>query len=177
MYRAQDDAYGAALALIALGEGARAGGDEPAAAQCNEEALGLLRRVGNAYWTGGLLQNLAHFRLHAGDWREAARHLVEALEIAEDYNYPMILALCVAAAGGVALAKGERKEGACLFGATKSLQGALGATFEPTDLAEYEHNMKAAREALDDAAFQAAFDEGAAWSRERSILAAKAICA
>ena len=177
MFRHQGDKYGTGLALIALGEGARAGGDEQAAAACHGEALGLLREIGNAFWVGGLLHNLAHCRLHQGDWRAAAGMIAEAIEIGQAYNYPVIMALCVSAAGAVALAKDRPTDAAALFGASQGLMRALGARFEPADLAELDRNTAAARTALGERAYESAFESGAGWSREDAAIAARTACA
>jgi hypothetical protein len=132
-FRELGDAHGIGLTLTALGEGARLGNEHEQAQGHFEEALGCMRSVGNTYWTGALLLNLAHVRLHAGDWTGAAARLSEALEVAREYDYPMMINLYVAAMGEVALLRGRPAEGARLFGAADSFLRSLGVTFEPTD--------------------------------------------
>jgi tetratricopeptide (TPR) repeat protein len=171
MYRDLSEPYGTALALIALGEGARACGDERRAAECHEEALSLLRASGNVYWPGQLLQTLAHFRLHEGDWKGACVLLAEALELAREYDYPRVVKLYVAAMGAVAMARGRALEGAQLFGAVSAAQQLLGALFEANDQQELERHMAAARGALGDEAFERAFAEGSHWSLDQAVAA------
>ena len=68
-FRRLDDPYGVGLTLTALGEAARLDGDHARAGVLFDEALAAMRKVGNTYWIGALLQNLAYVRLHANDWR------------------------------------------------------------------------------------------------------------
>ena len=50
--KANEDAEGVAIALVALGEGARYGGDFAAAEECYHEALSILETLGNTWWPG-----------------------------------------------------------------------------------------------------------------------------
>ncbi|NND01398.1 MAG: hypothetical protein HKN91_01295 [Acidimicrobiia bacterium] len=172
MYQALDDPVGTALAFTALGEGARAGGDTAAAEECYQSALALVVDTGNVYWQGGLLNNLTHFRLHEGNWQAALEMGGEALKLGEEYDYPMVVNLSIAALGGVAVARGDGKLAAQLFGATDRLLSELGAVFEPLDLAELEQNTAAARELLSPEDYENAFNEGREWSLDEAISAA-----
>lgn len=172
MYQAQGDNHGTALALIALGEGARAGGDKETAEECYLSALDFVVGMGNVYWQCHMLHNLAHFRLHDGNWKAAFDMAAEALRLGEEYGFPMIVNLSVAALGGVAVARGDGALAARLFGATDKQLSDLGAVFEPLDLAELEQNTEAAKNLLDAAAFAAAFAEGRGWTLDEAIAAA-----
>jgi predicted ATPase/class 3 adenylate cyclase len=169
--RRAGDRHRTAIALISMGEVARALGNKVEARSRYEQAMVLLQEMGNTYWPGLLMQNLAHFSLHDGDWRKAAELLARTLELGLEFNYPMAVNLYVAAMGGVAVVRGKPEEGARLFGAVDALLKSLGASFEPTDQAELEHHQRTAREQLGQDAFEAAWKEGAAWSREQAIAA------
>jgi len=175
MYRDLNDPHGTALALVALGQGARASGDELAATGCHEEALSLLQAIGHVYGRGQLLQNLAHFRLHEGDWKGAALLLAEVLELGREYDYPGVVNLYLAAMGGMAVVRGRAAEGARLLGAVSAALQLLGATFEPSDQQELERHMASARSELGDEAFEQAFAEGSHWSLDRAIAATLAL--
>jgi predicted ATPase/class 3 adenylate cyclase len=142
------DAYGTALALIAMGEGTRAQGDEAAAKRYYNDALRLLEGLGDTYWPGHLLQNLAHFQLHKGNWRAAAKLACQALAIGEQYDYPMVVNLAVAAISGVLVAKGHAVKSAYLIGAVRARLDRLGAQFEPTDAADFQRIASTVREGL-----------------------------
>lgn len=174
MYQALGDPVGTALAFTALGEGARAGGDTAAAEECYQAALALVVETGNVYWQGGLLNNLTHFRLHDGNWQAALEMGGEALKLGEEYDYPMVVNLSIAALGGVAVARGDGTLAARLFGATDKLLSQLGAVFEPLDLAELEMNSAAAKALLATDEYETAFNEGHGWSLDETISAALA---
>jgi hypothetical protein len=161
-FRALGDAYGTVIGLIAIGEGVRSEGDEATAETYYDEALQLLGEIGDTYWPGHLLQNIAHFRLHQGDWKSAAKLASEALAISEQYDYPMVVNLAVAAISGVLLAKGDLIGSARMIGAVDARLKRLGAQFEPTDNSDFQRIWMAARDALGEKQFSCAILEGAA---------------
>ncbi len=169
--RALGDAYGSGLTLTALGEGARLGGEPQKAQGYFEEALTCMRAVGNTYWIGALLENLAHVRLQLQDWTGAVLLLKEALELAREYDYPMMVNHYVAAMGEVALIRGKPAEAARLFGAADAFLKSLGVRFEPTDQTAFEHNMAVARAQLGAALYDSRFAEGAQWNKAQAIAA------
>ncbi|GLS31060.1 transcriptional regulator [Mesorhizobium albiziae] len=172
-FKTLGDSYGTVVALIAIGEGARAEGEEATAEQHYEEALRLLEGLGDTYWPGHLLQNLAHFRLHQGDWKAAAKFASEALAISERYDYPMVVNLAIAAMSGVLLAKGEATSSARLIGAVDARLGRFGAQFEPTDNADFQRIVSMARATLGDKRFSAAAARGATASWEDILKVAR----
>ena len=173
LFRALGDDYGAVVALIAFGEGARSEGDEETAEQYYQEALSLLDGLGDTYWPGHLSQNLAHFRLHQGDWKEAARLASDALAISERYDYPMVVNLATAAISGVFLAKGAAHEAAWMIGAVQARLERLGVGFEPTDNADFQRIIIQARHALGEEQFASAASKGAAASWEDVLALAR----
>lgn len=148
LFRALGDDYGTVIALLAIGEGARADGDEATAEVHHREAYRLLQDIGNTFWQGHLLQNFAHFRLHSGDWTAARQFASEALSIGEEYDYPMVVNLAIAALSGVALAQGKPEAGARMIGAVDARLSRSGASFEPTDGADFDKIKSDAEECL-----------------------------
>ena len=161
------------VALITIGEGIRAEGDEAAAEKYYKEALSLLDQLGNTFWPGHLLQNLAHFRLHEGDWKAAAKFAEEALAIAEEYDYPMVVNLAVAALSGVLLAGGDAAGSTRVIGAIEARLQRLGAQFEHTDQADFEKIKASAREALGAQAYGSETAAGAAAPWEEALALAR----
>jgi predicted ATPase/class 3 adenylate cyclase len=170
-YRAAGNVHGAGLALIALGEGARAQGDAGTAYSCYGQALDAMRTSSDMYWIAALLLNMAQLRLHEGDWQTARQLLNEALAIGQEYNYPMVINLYLAATGRLALCRGCHAEAARLIGATESLLAALGVTFEPADQAMLDESAAAARAALGEASYRSAYVVGRGWSQQEAITA------
>jgi predicted ATPase/class 3 adenylate cyclase len=165
------DRYGTALGLVALGELQRGIGNGELARSCYEDAMAILRELGNIYWPCLLNQNLAHLRLHEGDWKGAAELLAPTAELGQEFNYVLVVNLYLVAMGGVAVVRGRAEEGVRLFGAVDALLRSLGATLEPPDQAEFDLHVAAAKSTLGEARFQAAWQEGARWTREEAITA------
>ena len=173
LFRVLGDDYGAVVALIAFGEGARSEGDEKTAEKYYQEALSLLEGLGDTYWPGHLLQNLAHFRLHQGDWKEAARLARDALAISEKYDYPVVVNLATAAVSGVFLAKGAAKEAAWIIGAIQARLTRFGAQFEPTDNADFQKIISLTRETLGEEQFASCVSKGSSASWEDVLALAR----
>lgn len=173
LFRALGDDYGAVVALIAFGEGARSEGDEKTAEKYYQEALSLLEGLGDTYWPGHLLQNLAHFRLHQGDWKEAARLARDALAISERYDYPVVVNLATAAVSGVFLAKGAAKEAAWIIGAIQARLTRFGTQFEPTDNADFQKIISVTRETLGEEQFASCVSKGSSASWEDVLALAR----
>lgn len=164
------DPYGIALSLTALGEGARMGGQEQAARECYQGAIELYGSLGNVYWPAALKHNLAHFCLHEGDWRGAVAFLNDLLEVAREFDFPMMVGHYLAAMGGVAVVRERFELAATLFGAVSTLLERLGATFEPPDHAELERNQDVARSTLGAADFDRAYAAGRKLASDQAML-------
>ncbi len=173
--RSIHDDYGTVLSLIAIGEGTRMEGDEVGAEVHYQEALTLLEKLGDTYWPGHLLQNLAHFRLHTGDWKEAARFSGEALAIGERYDYPMVKNLATAAVSGVLAAREDWMGAAALVGAVKARLARLGVQFEPTDEADFEKIQAAIRTALGDEKYALEVEKAGSRSWEAVLSTCRAV--
>ncbi len=161
LFRSLGDDYGVVIALLAIGEGARAEGDEATAEEHHLEAFGLLQSIGNTFWQGHLLQNFAHFRLHEGDWKAAREKAAAALKLGEEYDYPMVISLAVAAMSGVALASAGGEKAAHIIGAVDARLDKIGAEFEHTDSADFQKIKDAARKELGDNEYERMRSEGA----------------
>lgn len=169
-FRGKDDGT-AALGLILLGEGARMAGALDAAESCQTEALTIFEAQANVFWPGHIRQNCAHFRLREGRHTEAADLLAEAYDMADDYNFVMIVNLCVAGLSGVALQAGDPRLAAVIQGGSAAHLKKIGVEFEPTDRADIQTYVDGARAALGEAAYLTASAEGAAmdWDALRTL--------
>ncbi|QKC97125.1 adenylate/guanylate cyclase domain-containing protein [Mesorhizobium sp. NZP2298] len=170
-FRDQRNLYGMGLTFTALGEAARLRREYASAKVFFDEALVCMRAIDNTYWTGVLLQNLAHVVLQLNEWKAAATLLVETLDLANEYEDPLMVTYYLAAMGHVALIRSRYQEAAKLFGATESSLKTLGVKFEPADQMVFENNLFVVRSFLEPAVFSLQFSEGAKWSRAEALAA------
>ena len=70
---------------------------------------------------------------------------------------------------GVACLQGEYTRAARLWGADETIREAIGDTVRALCRADYEHGLTAAREALGDAAFTAAWAQGRKLSLKEAV--------
>ena len=159
-----DDPYLHALAHIAIGINDLMVGNFPDAAEALQEALKRFREIGNSYWPGHQLQNLALFSLAEGDWETAVPLLVEALDLAREFDYPMINNMAVSAMAGVAVVRGRFMEAAQLFGAVQGSLDRIGVGFEPPEQEAMDSFSAVAVEQLGETAYRQAFNQGALFS-------------
>jgi predicted ATPase/class 3 adenylate cyclase len=163
------------VALTALGEIARLREDYSTAQHRFEAALTCMRRSGNTYWIGALLENLAAVSLQFEDWRAAEAHLREALELAREYDDPLMTSYYVAGMGTVATLRGFPEEAARLFGAATTNLTLMGVRLEPADKVAFEKAIATTRSFLGLRTYEERFREGAQWSIEQAITTASGL--
>lgn len=171
-FRRLEDSYGIGLTLTALGEAARLEGDHQRAGVLFDEALAAMRKVGNSYWICALLQNLAYVRLHANDGTGAVAFLSEALDLAAEYENPMLTVYYIAAMARVGLLQGHANLAVRLCGAAEAQLERLGARLEPADQMEFERTISEARSQLAETEFRSLRREGRRWSGNDAVTAA-----
>lgn len=170
-----DDPYLHALAYIAKGVNRLMKGEFPDAAVALQEALRRFREIGNSYWPGHQLQSLALFHLGDGDWEGAVPLLLEALDLAREFDYPMINNMAISAMGGVAVVRGQPTEAARLFGAVRASLDRIGVGFEPPEQEAMDTFSKLALDQLGESTYQEAFHEGFLLCEEEARAAARAV--
>jgi predicted ATPase/class 3 adenylate cyclase len=163
----------AGLALLSCGAKHQFSGQDVEAASCYEQSLRAFVDADNVFWPGQILQNLAHLRLRAGDWKSAAALAAQALEIGREYDYPIITNLAIATMGAISLTKGAAARAAQFFGVVDASLASMGVTLEPPDQEPMDACMEAARSILGVDEYNKAFDEGRGWT-ERDVMAAVA---
>lgn len=148
------------LGLILLGEGARMVEMYDAAEECYSQALEILGALGDVFWPGHMMQNIAHFRLKEKNWEAAGELLAHAYDLAEDYDFPVVTNLCVAGFAGVALHRGDPETAARIMGAADHNLSKIGVAFEPTDAADIATYGQGSREILGEEAYEKFAAEG-----------------
>jgi predicted ATPase/transcriptional regulator with XRE-family HTH domain len=140
-------------------------GDYQAARVLAEQGLALSQEVGDRGVVFNSLLNLGSLADAEGDHTTAAGYFQRALRLAQDLRMTSGMAECLAGLGGAAVGQGQpggAQRGARLRGAAAALLPSHGDTRPPWARREHEHWLAAARAALGDAAFAAAFTAGQA---------------
>ncbi len=167
LYRALGDKMGAAYTLDTLGMARCKEGAFTEAMQLLEESLVMFRELGDQFGIALLLTDMggvAQARDHAD---QAARLFGEALALSWKIGDKRRVAFCLE---GLAIAAGTRQRlrAAQLFGAAAALRDTIGAPLPPSEQADYDHNLAAAR--IGDAdAFVAAWRIGAAIALDQAV--------
>ena len=159
-FRRLGDNEGIAWALISLGSSALYAGDRRRARALLEESLALSREVGyreGVAWSLNQLGVLAH---REGDHRRATDLLRESLEIHQDLGDRWRTASVLENMAEALCSQGRPEPAARLFGAAEAVREAISVPVPLCERAAREESISAARGALGEAAFEAAFSEG-----------------
>jgi predicted ATPase/transcriptional regulator with XRE-family HTH domain len=160
--RGLGDRQSVSSSLNYLGSVAHAQGAYAEAAACWEEALQLRRALGNRRGAMAMQVSLASAAWASGDLSTAVAQLVEALRQARELQYGQGYHWCLLIAGNIASSAGRAELAARLFGAADALASSHQLRIWPETLADYERSAAAARAALGEAAFAAAWEAGRA---------------
>jgi tetratricopeptide (TPR) repeat protein len=163
------DTRGIAASLNNLGEVARVQADFGRAASLFAESLALFRGLGEKYATADVLIGLGMALVAQGDEGLALPVYVESLDLFRAVGSTWGVAYSLEGIAAVAYMQGEPARGARLCGAAVALRDVIGAPLPPLDRAAYDRMVDAARAALGDEAFGAAWAEGRALSLDRAI--------
>jgi non-specific serine/threonine protein kinase len=169
MMRALDDRAGISQALNILGELARLRGDYALAKTVYDECLVICREIGDTRRENMMLHNLGFIAQHQGDHDRAEALFAEGLTLAQKIEFRFLAASCLAGLAGAVGAKGQPERATRLFGASEAIFDAMGAVPQPGDRPEYERNIAAVRDHLDEAAYEAARAEGRAMSMQQAV--------
>jgi predicted ATPase/DNA-binding XRE family transcriptional regulator len=161
-YRRVGHWRGLASALTHLGNALAALGDTARAAPLHAEGLALYRELDERWGVAAPLAHLASLALLEGNHGRAEAWYEESLALRRSIGDRAGIAACLDGLAGVALARGEAARAARLLGAAAALRAAAGVAVFPADRATHEDAVAAARYALGEAAFGAAWAAGQA---------------
>ena len=119
-----------------------------------------------------LLQNLGQVAHRQGNLQDARTLYDESLSTAHELGDPWMVASTLGGLAGLAASTrrpDEARTAALLSGAMEATLEATGARLDPLDLRDYEANVSAARTALGEGAWQAAWVEGHAVTLEEAV--------
>jgi predicted ATPase/DNA-binding SARP family transcriptional activator/DNA-binding CsgD family transcriptional regulator len=167
--REAGDTISVSFASNYLAVTAMLGGDYERAQTLFEAALEITRTTGNRKGQAISLNNLGLVALCQGDYARAARLSSESLRQCEESLDHQVLTWALDALAAVCGQQGYVGKAARLWGAAEALREASGFTQPPDDKRVLEPFLEAARSRLDEATFQAAWEEGRAMTEERAV--------
>jgi predicted ATPase/DNA-binding SARP family transcriptional activator len=141
-----------------------------------EEALVQLREIGDRRSMAWLLCHMGSLALAEDDGCRAALLYRESLTLAQALPERRVLAGSLAGFARVAAGKAQPERAARLLGAAEARHEALGEHPWPMQLAEHDRTVTAARTALSEEAFAAAWAEGQAMTVEQAVAYALEEC-
>jgi predicted ATPase/class 3 adenylate cyclase len=156
-------------ALSYLARVAHGHGDYGAAAAWSEESLALSREQGRKWPIAQALYNLGRAANAQGNDRQAAKRFREGLLLAQEVGPTTLLPLFLVGLAGVAGAQVRPERQARLLGAAETLREGGSARLEPLDQVEVDRYAAAARAALGEEAFAAAWAEGRQLTLEQAV--------
>ena len=157
--RRRGDAWGRGAALTSLGRVAIAQGDRAGAAALLEESLGLMRGLGDARGSSTALCLLGRVALLEGDPARAEVLLGESLRLCTGIGARDRMAEVLESLAEVSAAADHPLEAARRGGAAAALREALGTPLPREQREGHERMVRAARRALGEAAFAAAWSD------------------
>jgi predicted ATPase/class 3 adenylate cyclase/Tfp pilus assembly protein PilF len=164
LQRAGQDKEASAATLLNLGDVIRRQGELAAARDLMLEALALATEIGDYGTTAVAEQGLGTIALAEDRPREAWRRMRTALALHAGSGDAAALENVVEAVAELAAAADEPLTAARLLGAAATLRSRTGEPIPPGDRPPHDQATNAARAALGDAAFDAAWAIGAAFS-------------
>jgi predicted ATPase/DNA-binding NarL/FixJ family response regulator len=156
-------------ALLELGRVAAYRGDLARAVALLEEGLAQCRAAGHQRDVGAALLRLGLAVWRQGDAARALAYLRESLGLRRALGNRLSIAECLEAVAMVAAGTNEPERAARLLGAAAGLRDAGGTPLPPVERPDHEASAAAARSALGEAAFAAAWAAGAALTLEQAV--------
>jgi tetratricopeptide (TPR) repeat protein len=167
------------IAISGLAEIAIRQGDLERALILEEESMALRQEIGERWGVGVSLGNLAWISLHKGDLEQAVNLLKESLTLRRDIGDMGGIAWCLEKLAEIALITVQRKtppnpevnyqRAARLFGAAEAMREPVDSQIDLVDQPEYQRQVAALREQLDESTFTKAWAEGREMSIDQAI--------
>jgi non-specific serine/threonine protein kinase len=138
-----------------------------------EQSLILVQELGEKAGTAKVLTLVGSVAYKQGDNARARELWEESLALRQELGEKYGIAECLEWTAIMIPAQGDRRtaleRAVRLFGAAAALREAISAPLEPYQRADHNREVAAARAAIGDAAFDAAWSEGAAMPQEQAI--------
>jgi hypothetical protein len=134
-----------------------------------EESLALSRSLKNVWGIVRTLASLGSVACEAGEYTRASRLYEESLELGRRVGLKHTILPCLEGLARVAAAQGRMERVAWLCGAAAALREDTGWPLSPARRVEHDRTVAAARAALGEDAFTAAWAKGHALPLEEAI--------
>ena len=167
--REAGDTIAASFASNYLAVTAMLGGDYERAQALFEAALEMTRITGNQKGQAVLLNNLGLVALCREDYARAAELSSEVMRLSVESSDHQLVTWSLDALAAVCGQRGYVGKAARLWGAAEALREASDFSQPPDDKRVLEPFLEAARSRLDEADFQAAWEEGRAMTEEQAV--------
>ncbi len=165
--REMDDEWAVAKAMNWLAITWR--GEAEEAIALAEDAADRFRRMGDHRQLCNVLYVLADATRGSGDLIRARAAFLESLALARSLGYRWHCGICLAGIARIASDMGEFERAAWLLGASAAIREPTGEPLRPTVQGAFDMAADAARLALGEARFRAAFSAGADTPSEKAI--------
>ncbi len=169
IFRALGDGSGVARIQSELGYIASCQGDYARARSCLEESLALFREPDDQYLAARARHLLGNVARLEGDYAQTRSLYAQAITVLHGLGNAWGVFYVLEAFGHLALAEGQPARATRLFGAVERLGETIGTALVPPDQAAHERGVAAARAALGEPAFAAAWAAGRAMTLDEAI--------
>jgi predicted ATPase/class 3 adenylate cyclase len=163
------DEWGVANSLHNLGRVVFRQGDYATANTMLKESLSIWRELGDKQNIAMALVNMGFIACSQDDYPSAKAYVAESLAIRQELGDKRGIAYALEGFAWLAAAQGHGARAARLFGAADALRDALGAPLPPADRPNYDRLIGAARSAIGEDQFSAAWSEGRAMTLEQAV--------
>ena len=161
--------FGIAWSIRALADAVREQGDLRRTRTLLEESLALSRSEEHAWGIVRTLASLGGVACEACEYARASRLYEESLEQGRRMGQDIAILTCLEGLARVAVAQGRMQRAAWLIGAAAALRADRGWPLPPAKRAKNDRTVAAAREALGEEAFEAAWDRGHELPLEKAV--------
>lgn len=169
LFRKLGNEWDLARSFSCLGIVAMFRGDYERAKALDEEGLAISRESGDVWCSGMTLNHLGVMALLQEDYGKAQALCKESLQLCRRSGMPHVIAYALYTLAALAGTREQPVRSARLWGATEALREAIGATFSPLEHRVYDPYIAAARAQIEDAAWEAAWQEGRRMSMDEAI--------
>ena len=169
-FRALGDRVGTANALNNFGNVLLELGETHRAASVLEEALALQRKAENTWGLSFVLHTLGYLALHEREFELARERLEESLILCRELDDLAGIGTSLEGLAHAAAGRGEDRCAAVLWAAGEAIRVEAGFEIQPSEETLREDALPRVRSRLSEAAFAAAWAEGAALAPEDAVV-------
>jgi len=169
LYREIGDTWRMGTTRMHLGIIAQELRDFVAARAFFEQSLTIGRELGARPFIGIDLVNLGNVALEQNDYSTARASYAESLQIAQEEGEKHSIGYGLAGLAGVWVGLGDAARAARLAALVGKLFTEMGSNMEPVEQRIYDHTLASARAALDEEAFNDAFEAGQKMTLDEAV--------